>query len=198
MKGKKKNKQAPEEALEKGLTPKQKKFCEEYIWDFNASRAARAAGYSEDTAGQIGFENLKKPEIQAYIEELQGDLAKTSGISRLMVLREHEKLAFSSIAHLHETWITRKEFEKLTDDQKACIAEIHTQTKQITEWDGETPIPATVEFVKIKLYDKQKSLDSISKMLGFDAPKKIEVSGGVKSYKIVPASTRNRTRDSGE
>lgn len=182
----------------KELTGKQKKFCEEYIFDFNASRAARAAGYSEATAGAIGFENLQKPEIQSFIQELQDDLAKTAGISRLMVLREHEKMAFSSIAHLHETWITRKEFEKLTDDQKACIAEISTQTKQITEWDGDTPIPVTVEFVKIKLYDKQKSLDSISKMLGFDAPKKIEVSGGVKSYKIVPASTRNRTRDSGE
>lgn len=167
------------------LTGKQKRFCESYIWDFNASRAARDAGYSEDTAGQIGFENLKKPEIQAFIQELQDNLAKTAGISRLKVLREHEKLAFSSIAHLHDTWIERKEFEKLTDDQKACIAEISTQTKQITEWDGDTPVPVTVEFVKIKLYDKQKALDSISKILGFDAPKKLAVSMGEKQvFKI--------------
>lgn len=187
-----------EEKKEKDLTGKQKRFCEEYIFDFNATRAAKAAGYSEDTARSIGSENLSKPDIQAYIKQLEADLSKTSGISRLMVLREHEKLAFSSIAHLHETWITRKEFNNLTAEQKACIAEISTQTKQITEWVGETPVPVTVEFVKIKLYDKQKALDSISKMLGFDAPEKIEVSGGIKSYRIVPASTRNRTRDSGE
>lgn len=180
------------------LTGKQKRFCEEYIFDFNASRAARAAGYSEDSAAAIGSENLTKPEIQAYVKQLESDLAKTAGISRLMVLQEHQKLAFSSIAHLHNTWIERKEFDKLTNDQKSCIAEISTQTKQITEWQGETPVPVTVEFIKVKLFDKQKALDSISKMLGFDAPDKIEVSGGVKSYRIVPASTRVRNRDSGE
>lgn len=180
-----------------GLSEKQKKFCHEYIFDFNASRAARAAGYSEDTAGSIGSENLQKPEIKAFIELLQEDLSKTAGISRLMVLREHEKIAFSSIAHLHDTWIDRKEFEKLSDDQKSCIAEISTQVRKISVVrEGQPEQDIEVEFVKLKLYDKQKSLDSISKMLGFDAPKKIEVSGGVKSYKIVPAS--QRTRDTGK
>jgi len=47
-----------------------------------------------------------------------------------MVMEEHKKLAFSSIANLHNTWITRKEFEELTEDQKACISEITTQVKQ--------------------------------------------------------------------
>lgn len=157
------------------LTEKQRRFCEHYIFDFNASRAAREAGYSEDTAGQMGYENLKKPEILAYIKELQDDLAKTSGISKLMVLREHEKLAFSSMASLHNTWIERKAFEALSDEQRACIAEIQTQTRQFTEFVGEEPKAVTVEFVKIKLYDKQKALDSISKMLGFDAPSKYEI-----------------------
>ncbi|HMG92367.1 MAG TPA: terminase small subunit, partial [Chryseolinea sp.] len=111
------------------LTGKQKRFCEEYIFDFNGARAARAAGYSEDTAKEIASENLTKPNIQAYIKELEEDLGKTAGISRLRVLKEHEKMAFSSIAHLHNTWIQRKEFEELSDDQKACIAELSYQTR---------------------------------------------------------------------
>jgi len=32
------------------LTPKQKRFVEEYLIDLNATRAAKAAGYSEKTA----------------------------------------------------------------------------------------------------------------------------------------------------
>lgn len=156
------------------LTGKQKRFCEEYILDWNATRAAKAAGYSEDTACSIGNENLRKPEIKSYIETLQSDLEKIAGISRLRVLKEHEKLAFSSIAHLHNTWIERKEFEQLTHEQKACIAEISTQTRMERNpiEDGE---PIQVDFVKIKLYDKQKSLDSISKMLGYDAAKNINI-----------------------
>jgi phage terminase small subunit len=65
--------------LEKSdLTEKQKIFCREYIYDWNATRAAKVAGYSEDTAYSIGWENLKKPEIQAYITEIQKDLEKTA------------------------------------------------------------------------------------------------------------------------
>ena len=89
---------------------------------------------------------------------------------------EHIKLAFSSIAHLHNTWIDRKDFENLTEDEKACIAEISTQVRK--QKVGEELID--IEFVKIKLYDKQKALDSISKMAGFDAPTKLEIPGGIK------------------
>lgn len=157
--------------------------------DWNATRAAKVAGYSEDTAGSIGNENLTKPEIKAYIEQLQSDLEKIAGISRLRVLKEHEKLAFSSIAHLHNTWITRKEFETLTQEQKDSIAEISTQTRKVidftidpSEKDG---VAVEVEFVKIKLYDKQKSLDSISKMLGYDAAKTININTPEKKKFII-------------
>lgn len=54
------------------LTQKQKKFCEYYIQSGNATDSARKAGYSEKTAEAIGHENLRKPEIKAYIHERMG------------------------------------------------------------------------------------------------------------------------------
>lgn len=51
------------------LTPKQQAFADYYLETGNATEAAKKAGYSEQTAGIIGFENLKKPNISAYIEE---------------------------------------------------------------------------------------------------------------------------------
>lgn len=181
------------EAKTSELTEKQRRFCEEYIFDFNATRAAKAAGYSENTAYAIGSENLKKPEIKAYLKELQADLETTSGISRLRVLKELEKLAFSSIAHLHNTWIERKEFDKLTDDQKASIAQIETQTRQETKYDpiSESQVPVQVDFVKVKLHDKLRAIDSINRMLGFHAPDKVEHTGEViKGFIIEPASSK--------
>jgi phage terminase small subunit len=182
---------AKKEALIEELTEKQKAFCREYIFDWNATRAAKAAGYSENTASEMGYENLNKPQIKAYIEEIQKDLEKLSGISRLKVLQEHQKLAFSSIAHLHNSWITRKEFEQLTEDQKASIEEISTQTRFEKDYSTD-PEGATVQidYVKIKLYSKQKSLDSINKMLGYDVAKKIELSAPIRSFKISRASER--------
>ena len=177
--------------LPKGLTEKQKAFCREYIFDWNAARAARDAGYSEETARTIGHELLTKPDIQGYLTEIQKDLEKTAGISRMRIVKEHEKIAFSSIAHLHNTWIDRKEFDQLTDDQKACIQEITTQTrkefvKTITEPDG---IEVQIDYVKIKLYSKQASLESLSKMLGYNEPERIQHTvDSIKGFQIVPAS----------
>lgn len=171
------------------LTEKQKIFCREYIYDWNATRAAKVAGYSEDTAYAIGAENLRKPQIQAHITEIQKDLEKVAGISRLRIVQEHLNIVNTSIAHLHNTWITRKEFENLTDGQKSAIAELSYQTRTEKDYssnpDGDV---VQVDYVKIKLYDRQKSMDSLSKMLGYNEAEKIEHLGEVKGFQIVPAS----------
>lgn len=163
------------------LTDKEKIFCREYILDWNATRAAIKAGYSQKTATEIGYENLRKPHIEAYIKEIQSDLEKVSGISRLKVLNEFAKLAFASIAHLHNTWIERKEFEKLTEDQKACISEIQTRTKGYKQEDGPD---IEVQEIKVKLYDKQRALDSIAKMLGYNEPDKLSIPE-LRGFKII-------------
>ena len=59
------------------LTQKQIKFSEEYIISGNATQAAIKAGYSKKTAYSIGDENLKKPEIKAYIKERFDEIEKS-------------------------------------------------------------------------------------------------------------------------
>lgn len=51
------------------MTDKQKRFCDEYLIDCNATQAAVRAGYSPKTAKQTGCENLTKPDLKAYIDE---------------------------------------------------------------------------------------------------------------------------------
>jgi phage terminase small subunit len=51
------------------LTPRQQKFCDEYLISGNATEAAIKAGYSRKTAKQTGSENLAKPNLRAYIDE---------------------------------------------------------------------------------------------------------------------------------
>lgn len=51
------------------LRPRQKRFCDEYLIDLNATQAAIRAGYSEKTAGVTAAENLRKPNIKAYIDQ---------------------------------------------------------------------------------------------------------------------------------
>jgi phage terminase small subunit len=160
---------APAAATEE-LTAKEERFCYEYVLLLNATKAAVNAGDSKKSARPIGSRLLTNVDIQNKIKRLQENLSETAEISALHVLKEHEKIAFSNAGQLRDGWIRFKEFESLTDDQKSCIQEISTKTikrtlKQFA--DGElTDDPIEEEWVKIKLYDKQKSLDSIKTMLG--------------------------------
>lgn len=152
------------------LTPKEEKFCQEYILHLNQAKAARNAGYAANSSHVTGCQLLMKANIKERINYLKKNLAEATGISIIKILKEHEKIAFSSIAHLHNNWIELKDFKKLTEDQKSCIKSI--STKIIKNNKGRE-----IEFVKIELYDKQKSLDSIKTMLGFDAPVRTEITG---------------------
>lgn len=51
------------------MTAKQKRFCDEYLIDLNATQAAIRAGYSKKSAKQVANENLTKPYLKKYIEE---------------------------------------------------------------------------------------------------------------------------------
>lgn len=51
------------------MTAKQRRFCDEYLIDLNATQAAIRAGYSKKTANRIGPENLAKPVIREYIDQ---------------------------------------------------------------------------------------------------------------------------------
>lgn len=50
------------------MRTRQKLFVEEYLRCWNASEAARRAGYSPRSAASIGWENLRKPEIKQEID----------------------------------------------------------------------------------------------------------------------------------
>jgi len=68
------------------LTIKQRRFIEEYINDYNATRAAISAGYSEKTARSIGCELLTKPDIRKAIKQLLEELSADAYVSREVIL----------------------------------------------------------------------------------------------------------------
>lgn len=158
------------------MTIKQEKFCNKYLECGNASEAYRFAyncqKMSDTTIQNNAYMLLQNSEIKARIEYLKTHLAEAAGISALRIIREHQKIAFSDATRVRSGWMTLKEFNELTDDEKACIKSIETkQTKRVAS-DGEIVID---EIVKITCYDKQKALDSIVNMLGYNAPEQHEI-----------------------
>lgn len=79
--------------MEKKLTLKQERFVQEYLIDLNATRAAIRAGYSENTAGEIGYENLKKPQIKEALQGAMDDRAKKLELSQEWVLQRLKNIS---------------------------------------------------------------------------------------------------------
>lgn len=165
-----------ERKIRQKLNEKQKRFCKEYVNCMVGAKAARLAGYSEKTANVIASELLTKPNIQEYIDYLKSNIEETVGISKIMVLSELKKLAFSSIGNLQTDWITRKDFTELTEDQKSCIQVIDTKVLQKNIGTAMQPEIVDVEYINIKLFDKPKAIEIINKMMGYDAPAKVDLS----------------------
>jgi phage terminase small subunit len=139
------------------LTPKQKAFCDEYLIDLNATQAAIRAGYSTDTAKEIGSENLTKPNIRAYIDKEIAERSKRTGINQDRVIRELARIAFvnaNDVINIDEATLK----DNATQDDTAAIASVKVKT--IPTKDGEG-----VER-EIKLTDKLKALELLGKHLG--------------------------------
>ncbi len=116
-------------------TDKQAAFVREYPKDFNATAAAKRAGYSEATAGQIGHALLKKVEIQVAVERRAAEIAAVAEVDAAMVVRELLDVATADVRELvsiyrdacrycygidHRRQWTRGEYESLLTDALAA------------------------------------------------------------------------------
>lgn len=163
------------------LNEKTKQFCHEYVVDWNATRSYKKiySPSNDNVAAVSAHRLLNKDKVKAYIELIKNDYEKLCGISKTKQLRELAKLAYSSVSHLHNTWIELKDFESLTEEQKECIESIDVKTEQKFSLDLESSIET--KYVKIKLYSKLSAIEQINKMMGYNEPDKLEHSGAIRT-----------------
>ena len=143
------------------LTPKQARFVEEYLVDFNATQAYIRAGYA--THADMGVVNsnasilLDNQKVAAALAERRAELSKRTGITQERVLREYARIAFADIrsyATVQNGAVVTRNSEDWSDDDAAAVAEVgQTVTK-----DGGS--------LRFKLHSKTDALDSLARMLG--------------------------------
>ncbi len=150
--------------MKKKLSNKQNFFIKEYLIDFNATQAAIRAGYSKKRADQIGYENLRKPEIQRSIQKQIKKRCDRLEISADRVLKERARIAFFDIRKLFNKNGTLKQVHELDDDTAAAVNSIILDAKIGKNTDGEF---VSSSFIKIvKTLNKDKSLEALEKHLG--------------------------------
>lgn len=75
------------------MTPKQEKFCQEYVVDLNGTQAAIRAGYSPRTANEQSTRLLAKVHVQKFIADLKQDQAVRTQITADYVLSGLKEVA---------------------------------------------------------------------------------------------------------
>ena len=156
------------------MTGKQKKFCSEYLVDLNATQAAIRAGYSAETAGAIGAENLKKPQIRARIEKSLAEQSKRTGVTADRVVRELARIAFLKADDVIDM-TSGSVKDNVSNDDLAAIASVRVRTIPMPEGNG-------VE-QEIKFADKLKALELLGRRLGMFNDK-LNVSGKINTGQL--------------
>lgn len=163
------------------LNNRQQRFVEEYMVDFNATQAAIRAGYAVKTARQQGSANLSKPDISRAIEKRRAELSRRTGISAERVLVELGKIAFAKAPDIINDEDGRLR-PGLSEADSACVQSI--RVRQLPDGGVER---------EVRLYDKQKALDSLGKYTGVVVDRKdITTNGkaiesGVANVLVVPS-----------
>lgn len=159
----------PRHNTESGLTTKQERFVEEYIVDWNATRAATAAGYSEKTAYRSGSDLLQNPRVQEALAAALKAQQKRTQITADRVLQEVARVAFFDIRKIFNEDGTLKRVHELDDDTAAAIAAVDALE---VGGDGKLMIAK-----KVKAVDKGGALDKLMRHFGMYAADKVEHTG---------------------
>lgn len=180
--------QAPQH---KDLTKKQARFVREYLVDLNATQAAIRAGYSKKTAGAIGGENLEKPTIRTAVLKAIDERAATTKVTAERVLLELARIAFCDIRDLFEWNEESAAFipsRDLSADEAASISAIESETTTVhfSGKHGRAGETETKIKLKLRTYDKTRSLELLGKHLAMFTDRRGDEFGGEPAVFIVP------------
>ena len=105
------------------LTPKQIRFVQEYIVDFNATQAAIRAGYSKKTARQQGSRLLTNVDIQKKLRELIKQQEARTQVEADKVIQEAARIALADIGPAFNDNGTVKDIRDMPEDLRRAVSE---------------------------------------------------------------------------
>ena len=166
------------------LTPRQRRFVEEYLIDLNGRQAAIRAGYSKKSASGIAYRTLRTPQVAAALAEAQAARAARTRVTADKVVVELAKVAFGDPRRL-VTWgpegVALRASAELSDAEAALVSEI---------WESRTAAGGTR---KVKLHGKVPALLALARHLGLFGPPGAEAAEpGAEDAAMDPEDARSR------
>ncbi len=157
---------------------KQQLFIEEYMTDFNATRAAKAAGYSEATARSQGQRLLTNVDVREEINKRCQDINAEFPVLRKKIIEKLQRVAFSDMGDFLEyrTVKTVVDHDKETGEPILGYRTV-IDLKDSCEVDTSllTEVQETRDGFRFKRMDPLKALELLAKFTGLDNADREEI-----------------------
>ena len=160
----------------KKLTPKQQMFILEYLKDFNATRAAQAAGYTGNNATlrTTGSEVLANPDISTLVDKAISERASQLRVDIYYVVQKLLSIVEADWVRyviLGQSGATEEEIMKIPEDIRKMIKKVKLSRRYMQDGD-------VIEEYNFELMDKDRALEALGKHVGLYR-ENIHITGGL-------------------
>lgn len=166
----------------------------EYLVDLNGTRAAVRAGYSERTAASQGARLLRNVKVRGAIDAGMAARSQRVEITQDEVLRELRRLALVDVSQAFDEHGHPRPLHELPEDLRRALAgvEVRIEPGQTRELDdGPVETRPVAQVVKLRFWDKVKSLELLGKHLGM-FQERVQLDPGPGWADLVAASMKPR------
>lgn len=148
------------------LTPKQMRFVDEWLIDFNGKQAAIRAGYSAKTAEVTAAKLLRNAKVKAEIARRQKDLQKRTEVSQERVVKELARIAFADMTDYAQVETRMIEKDDGTEVSYQAVALKETAELSAEQRAALAGIKQGANGIEVKLHDKIKALELLGRHIG--------------------------------
>lgn len=142
------------------LTPKQERFCVEYLVDCNATQAAIRAGYSAKTARSQGQRMLTNVDIKSKIDELREELKNSriaSAVERMEFLTQvmRGEVTEEVVLVTKQKGVIHENKKAYVSDRIKAAIELDKMDKSVPKEDPKTKLDSLVNALLTR-YDNEE------------------------------------------
>ena len=145
----------------KKLTIRVRRFCQEYVKDFNGAAAAVRAGYSKRTAASQAARLLTNVNVQNYIKELQSKAKDKYHIDVQGIVDDFKSISKSNITDIFDINTKGRVVLKRIDGKQIKLSDLPRDvTKNIKS------IKSTTNGIAVEMYARDGALRDLGKIAG--------------------------------